>query len=140
MAKSLRNYTSEVPVSRSRNAILDRLESFGANRVMFEKEPIPAIYFELVADGQGQQYRLTIDAKAVLRAMQSDGVRGATLPQAERTAWKSVAELVELMVDLHRLRIVDTRQFLLPYAYSAELNATLYERVAQNPALLSPPK
>lgn len=134
----LRNYTSEVPPAKSQAAIEQLLVAAGAATIskFYLEGRCSGFFFQLPVGPQLLAFKLPANAEAVyqqaLRAARSLDARKRTLlrAQAERTAWKTLYEWVQIQLDMVALRQLDVLQVLLPYQYDEASEKTLYERVA----------
>lgn len=141
---NIKNYTSEVPASRSIAQAEDVLISIGARNIMKEYDgfgkidclvfsiPKPngegVIAFKLPSNRDGIQRLLLKQYKYSPNKRQ---IENAAL-QAERTAWKNIKEWVELQATMIKLEQVETIQVFLPYAYDVNKRETLFEKIKSN--------
>lgn len=146
MAKksNIKNYTSEIPASRSISSAEDTLISIGARNIMKEYDgfgktdclvfsiPKPGnqgvIAFKLPSNREGIKKLLLKQYKYTPNKSQLENVE----QQAERTAWKNIKEWVELQAVMIKLEQVETIQVFLPYAYDVQKKETLFEKIKNN--------
>lgn len=138
----LKNYTSEVPVTNSINRIEKRLVDMGATSVVKEYSPekkIIGITFCIPFKGQTVPFRMPAQVDKVFAVFWKE-VRNPDrvsktryMEQAERTAWKNVAEWVDIQSSLIMMEQVELMQVLLPYALDPRTGKTIYEKFTENP-------
>lgn len=141
---NIKNYTSEVPASRSIASAEETLISIGARNIMKEYDgfgkvdclvfsiPKPnsegVIAFKLPSNRVGIKKMLLKSYKYSPNKSQVEKVE----LQAERTAWKNIKEWVELQAVMIRLEQVEIVQVFLPYAYDYQKRETLFEKIKSN--------
>lgn len=141
---NIKNYTSEVPASRSIASAEDTLISIGCRNIMKEYDgfgkvdclvfsiPKPGgegvIAFKLPSNRDGIKKILLKQYKFAPKPAQIEH----TEAQAERTAWKNIKEWVELQAVMIKLEQVETIQVFLPYVYDLEKRQTLFEKIKGN--------
>jgi hypothetical protein len=162
---NLRNYTSDVPASRTIFKIqqilikagVSSLEmEYGPNqqvsaitfRIQFdpEKPPLPIRMPARVAEAQDALWlayadgdKLTMDGNRLQWNNRKTKTRADFLEQGERTAWKLMQDWLEVQLSLIRLRQVDFVQVFLSYVWDGR--QTFYDRIKDRGfAALMPPK
>jgi hypothetical protein len=132
---NLKNYTSEIPASRSLDNIERRLIDFGAKSIIKDyddKKRVASIKFIIMVRGRPIAFLLpaNIDKveKVLLRNYKNitNTIRAKVKDQAERTAWKTIHEWVEIQTSLIMMEQVEVMQVLLPYAIT-DNGRTVYE-------------
>jgi len=136
----MKNYTSTVPVSRTIAKIEVCLVQAGARDVLKKydddgkltgiifrvREPKTQkmILFKLPANVEGvykwlldQRVRITETTRRTLRA------------QAERTAWKTIQDWVEVQISMIEMGQASVIEIFLPYAWDGEM--TFYHRLEE---------
>ena len=136
----LLNYTTKVPVVNSVAFIQKVLIKHGASSIIqdFDKEQqLKAISFKLRLNGKEMAFRLPIDWQATFEVMKQDGTpaRFLTEEHARRVSWRIIKDWVEVQLAVAETKMVTIPQVFLPYAVDPQ-GRTLYEIVAENPALL----
>lgn len=142
----LKNYTSEVPVSKTIHRIEQVLIRCGVTGIMKEYKgtegEIVAVTFQIEAPSGKITIRLPADKEKALEALWSDYVDGDKLntkgdaiecwgtrkkkrrvdfvDQASRTAWKIVQDWIEVQMSMIQMKQADTLQVFLPYVYDGK--------------------
>ena len=134
----IKNYTSTVPSERSIAHIERRLVEHSARNIMKEygaNGELAGIYFIVQMDGREVPYKLPakIDrvGEALMKAKRRPraDTRKKVLAQAERTAWKLIADWVDVQMSLIELEQAEFAEVFLPYTYDAGKRETFFERV-----------
>lgn len=155
----IRNYTSSVPVERSVAFIEAKLSAFGANQILKKYDPktrrLAALCFILDLSGREVPFKLParipqVEKRMLDERMRSrrsptplnDDARARLLEQAERTAWKILAEWVDMQLTLIELDQVKFIEMFMAFVYDPEKDQTYFERLDSTGfrALLPPPK
>jgi len=137
----MKNYTSEVPVSRTIARIEELLAKAKIRNILkdYEGEQVVALYFTLPNPKKPDEsipVRLPVNIEAVysvLRLGYSERTKFTTertrrlMDQARRTAWKLVQDWVEIQLSLIELGQVVALQVFLPYVWFGD--ATYYQRL-----------
>lgn len=131
----LRNYTSSVPVGQTIANIETMLVQFGAQHIAKKYLPggeVESLIFSLPVNGQFVPVQLPVRVAEVERALKADRKRG-TIPkgQAERTAWKLMADWVHVQLSLIQLGQTVPAEVFLPYIM-IDGKRTFYDAVAAN--------
>lgn len=136
----LRNYTSSVPVERSVSVIESLLVEAGATHVarFYDGKSLSGFLFQLSVDDIPVTFKLPSNPLAVRRIMESEvrkprrGTMNRVWDQAERTAWKILAEWVHLQVTMILMQQAEAIQIFLPYAYDGKNDKTFFEKLKGN--------
>lgn len=138
--KNLKNYTSEVPASRSIGRIEELLISIGAKNInkQYEDGIIKSFIFLIDLNGTTLSFKLPAKVSIVEKVLWKEikrpnaGTKERIQKQAERTAWKIVHDWVEIQCSMILLEQAEIAQIFLPYHYDPSTNKTLWERVKDN--------
>jgi len=134
---NLKNYTSTVPVERSVAQIERRLVAHGAHDILkiYEEKKLTGVAFIATIDGQKIPFRIPARVENVRKAMVSSlkkprkgSVERAT-DQAERTAWKILADWVDIQMSMLELDQAKFMEVFLPYVYDHDKKRTFFERM-----------
>jgi hypothetical protein len=139
---NLKNYTTEVPASRSQDYIERLLVEFGASNIMKEYAELmnlpgkrcTTISFIVEIDGYKLPFRL--DAKVTnvatwLRNKKPKSTSKTINEQAERIAWKQQYELLHLQLGQIEMTQLEKLEVFFPYLYDIQNNKTYYEKVKE---------
>jgi len=146
MSINLKNYTTEVPASRSIDNIEKLLAGAGASNTMREYAPdatVAAISFIIEMDGMKLPFRLPAKPDNVFKWLRKKKPNSATKTlkeQSFRIAWKHQFELLHLQLTSIELEQAEKLEILFPYLYDVQKNETYYQRLKQGgfKALLPP--
>jgi hypothetical protein len=156
MRRFLKNYTSDVPVSKTISRIEAVLIKCGVTGITKEYGPtgeVTAIRFHIPVAGRELTVRLPANKEKALTALWLDYADGEVLTekgdavehyqgdrysgkkkrkvdfaeQAERTAWKIVQDWIEVQMSMIQLNQADTLEVFLPYVWDG--TATVYSRL-----------
>ncbi|NCT92929.1 MAG: hypothetical protein GXC72_00770 [Chitinophagaceae bacterium] len=135
---NLKNYTSSVPAATSILRICKALVEAGATDISQKYDPETktciAISFRLVITGQVPMF-FQLPAKVdpcfnvlwnEVKRPRADS-RKKIMEQAERTAWKIVADWVEIQLSMILLEQAEPLQVFLPYVYDPVKQRTFYQ-------------
>ncbi len=135
----LKNYTSKVPASQSIRYIEGKLVSKGATQIAksYDKDKrVERIRFTLKIDGSDMLFNLPArfeNCERVMTRQLSNRAKAETrrkVPaQAERTAWKILADWVDAQMAMIELAQVDVMEVFLPYAYDPATQMTFFEQL-----------
>jgi hypothetical protein len=133
---NLKNYTTEVPASRSIEYIERLLVSFGASNIMkqYENGMCIAISFIIEMDGMKLPFRLPGKADKVyqwLRKKKPNSKDQTLKEQAARIAWKQQHEWVHLQLSMIEIEQAEKLELFFPYLYDVQSNETYYEKLKQ---------
>ena len=134
---NLKNYTSQVPASKSISKIEKLLVGVGAKNInkSYEGETLKAIIFLVSLNENTLAFRLPAKVEVVEKVLRAEVKRprpdtfSRIAKQAERTAWKIVCDWVEIQVAMIKLEQAELAEVFLPYYYYAEQDMTLFERI-----------
>lgn len=135
---NLKNYTSTVPAITSMGRIEKALVSAGATNISktYQDQVCTAIQFRMVITGELPMF-FQLPAKvdpcfnvlwAEVKRPRED-TKKLVREQAERTAWKIVADWVEIQISMIMLQQAEPLQVFLPYAYDPTTENTFYDRI-----------
>ena len=141
--RDIRNYTSTVPAARSIAAIEEQLAASGVLEVnkRYTDGRVSALVFRApVPGGEPMVVRLPAKVAEVERVLASavkrgrSGTRQRIADQAERTAWKILAEWVDMQLTLVRLGQATAVEVFLPYILCGEpgRERTVYDALAES--------
>lgn len=135
----LKNYTSAIPATRSITYIETKLAKHGANQILKQYDPsgrVSNIRFSIVLNDRDYLFSLPAqvqNCEKVLRETISNRARPETrkkIPaQAERTAWKILADWVDAQMAMIELAQVDVLEVFLPYVYNPQTRQTFYNEI-----------
>lgn len=138
---NLKNYTSEVPAAKSIANIEAMLVKAGATDISkkFENGNCVAITFRMYIKAAhvvffklparvDHCFNVFWNSRKQKRADHKKGV----IEQAERTAWKIVADWVAIQLSMIMLEQAEPLQVFLPYAYDPAKDETLYEKIVNS--------
>ncbi len=135
----MKNYTSEVPVSRTVARIEQALVKAGASRIstVYSNGEMVGIDFMLGdydARGSAMTVRIPVNVPAVesifldqLGREPSPSVAERIHQQAGRTAWKLMQDWIEVQLSLIEIQKIAAVQVFLPYLYDGR--QTFYEKL-----------
>lgn len=134
---NLKNYTSQVPMVRSIDRIEKLLMEMDSTHITkrFEKGACVGIFFQIRVDGIFIPFQLPANIEEVEAYLMKDnkrmtaGMRDRIAAQAHRTAWKTIAEWVEIQITMILMKQAKPLQVFLPYVYDPGNDNTFYDRV-----------
>jgi hypothetical protein len=135
---NLKNYTSEVPVTRSVSHIEEALVKAGARDIYKTYGPtgkLDSVCFALEVSGQKRAFRLPsrVDKvydhlkKAIKRPR--PGTKDRLEDQAARTAWKILSDWVDVQISLVILEQAELAQVFLAYMWDPNKMETMYDKL-----------
>lgn len=137
MAKNIRNYTSEITAKNSINKIEDLLIGAGARSISktYSNEGIiNGFKFLLPMNNMQLTFDINPAVENVFKFMLDQRVnninntqREQIRKQAERTAWKNQAELIQIQLDMVSVNQVDLMQIM--FLSLTDGNETVYEKM-----------
>ena len=122
----LKNYTSDVPASRTIARIEELLAKAGVNGVnkIFTSGRVASLTFSVtLPHAQTLTIRLPANVESVFSALRKTvkrpraGTDQRLLDQAERTAWKLMQDWVEVQLSLIAMNQAEFLQVFLPYVH-----------------------
>lgn len=143
---NLKNYTSDMPFSRSINKIESCLVQAGATNISkkYDKGTCVAIMFRMVVNNNPIFFQLpaNVDAcyKSLLKSLKKNknGEYHGSVDldkwksQAERTAWKIICDWVEVQLSMILLEQAETIEVFLPYVYDPAKDETFFQKLKGN--------
>jgi hypothetical protein len=140
MAMNLKNYTTEVPASRSIDNIEKLLVDFGAFNIMKEYKEYPpligkrcsSISFIVEVDNHKMPFRLPANCDklaAWLRNKKPNSSDKIIAEQAERIAWKQQYELLHLQLGQIEMNQMEKLEVLFPLLYDVQKEQTYYQKI-----------
>ena len=134
----LKNYTSNVPVSRTISRIEEILAESGAKAIgkNYEGGKVANITFQYCIDGRDVLIRLPADPNAVYEALRKECLRprkdtlARLREQSERTAWKIQQDWLEIELTNMKLHQKEPLQVFLAYIFDGQ--QTYYHRLKEN--------
>ena len=141
---NLKNYTSTVAASTSMARIEKKLVEIGASQVNkeYKNQICVGVKFEIEVKGVPVSFELPAKVDTVYKVMRSEVKRPnentdtRIKEQAERTAWKIIADWVDVQASMIYLEQAEVLQVFMPYAITKE-GKTVYQLFTENsPKLL----
>jgi hypothetical protein len=134
---NVKNYTSTVPAMNSAAAIEALLVEAGATSVSkwYEDKKPKGFLFQLAVNGRPLVFRLPSSEEKVAALMLKNAPRAdatkrlSIRAQAQRTAWRTLHEWVQIQVAMILIEQVEPLQVFLPYHYDEQAGTTFYDRV-----------
>lgn len=131
---NLKNYTSTVAPETSVNKIERALSRMGANSILKEYKSgnLISIKFVVELNGNSIAFRLPARVETVFDVMwrqiskPQKGTKEKIEDQAARTAWKLIADWVEVQASMIYLEQAEVTQVFMPYAITKS-GETVYE-------------
>lgn len=133
----VKNYTSTVPANRSVQHIEDRLVKHNAKNILklYEDQCLVGVAFIIPNNGKDIPFKLPARIDRVEARLRSvikrprKGTLGKLKEQAARTAWKLLADWVDIQLSLVELDQVEMLEIFMPYIYDSEKDKTFFERM-----------
>jgi hypothetical protein len=134
---NLKNYTSTVPAMNSAAAIEKLLVEAGATSISkwYEEKQLKGFLFQMPLNGHMLVFRLPANEELVYKLMLSkhstpNATKRLTIrAQAQRTAWRTLHEWVQIQVAMIQLEQLEPLQVFLPYNYDQNTGRTFYDQV-----------
>lgn len=134
---NLKNYTSEVPASRSMARIEECLVRAGATDISkkFEEGICRAIRFRMPVNNIPVFFELPARVDACFKVLWEEvkrpqkDTRKKIEQQAERTAWKIVSDWTECQLSMIMLEQAEALQVFLPYVWDPAKEETFFEKL-----------
>jgi len=137
---ALKNYTSQVSASTSIGWIEDKLARHGARQILKEYSPggqVTSVAFIIHVNGIELPFHLPARIEACEKVLKAEVRRPnkdtykRIAEQAERTAWKIVADWVDAQMAMIELSQVDILEVFLPYLYDRGKKLTFYQTLLE---------
>lgn len=137
--KFLKNYTCDVPVSRTIARIEELLARCGATHIGKEysiKGEVVALQFAIESGADKHVIKLPANPAAVFDALRAEvsrprnGTMDRLKEQSQRTAWKLMQDWVEVQMSLISMKQADPLQVFLPYVWNGK--QTFYSALKAN--------
>lgn len=140
MAKSIKNYTTKVPVARTVAEIQEILAKNGASAIILNYEQdtgrIESLSFEIALNEQRLVFRLPTNYQRFQEILQRDKVaRWNDTDHVYRVAWRNLLDWVEIQMVMYQLGQVELAEVFLPYAITKD-GSTFFKYIQTNPQLL----
>ena len=135
---NIKNYTSSVPVINSIGKIEFRLAQAGATHIAksYEREKPTGMIFQIPVNNTPLTFKLPAKIEKVRDYLINQRnkppkpeARKTIELQAERTAWKILADWIDIQVSLIQLDQAEPAEVFLPYSYNPATDQTLFEIV-----------
>jgi hypothetical protein len=133
---NIKNYTSQVPAGRSVQKIEDCLVKHGAKNIIKlydDNRKLIGIAFVIVVNNRDLSFKLPARIERIEKAMSVGSKKTTastkTLEQAERTAWRLLAELIEIQMSLIHLDQMEFMEVFLPYMFDHSKNETFFDKM-----------
>ncbi|NMB81173.1 MAG: hypothetical protein GYA14_05095 [Ignavibacteria bacterium] len=137
---NLKNYTSSVPVINSIARIEHRLAQAGATHIAksYDKERPIGMIFQIPINNVPLTFKLPAKTEKVFDYM----IKQRSKPpkrehletirlQADRTAWKILADWIDLQVSIVQIDQAEPTEIFLSYLYDAKRDQTLFEKMKE---------
>ncbi len=126
-----------MPANKSVQYIEDRLVKHGAKTVikMAEAGKLVGIAFVVTVNGRDMPFRLPARIDRVEKQLRGSvrrprsGTLGRITEQAERTAWRLLADWVDIQMSLVELDQVELVEVFMPYIYDHAKDQTFFEKI-----------
>ncbi len=138
---NLKNYTSTVSVDRSLSQIEHRLVSAGARHIARSYDPdgnLIGIMFQIEVNTLPMTFKLPAKWDVCFKVFMNEVRRPKPTTertkrdQAQRTAWKILADWVDIQVTLIKLEQAEFIEVFLPYIYDGRKQQTFFERMKES--------
>ena len=138
---NLKNYTSSVPSINSISKIESKLAEAGATHIAksYENNRPVGMIFQIMIGDKPMTFKLPAKVDKVYdymingkRRTNLKSVRDTTKRQADMTAWKILAEWIEIQLSMIKLEQAEAIELFLPYAYDGRTDKTLFEKMKEN--------
>lgn len=145
MIKTIKNYTTDIPASKTVPEIQDILAKSGARGIAFEFDNsgnIESLFFRLaIENGSEIAFKLPAKPDAVYKILFAGMIGEYRYGELRKQksldiAWRIVKEWLEIQFTLIKLNQVEAVQVFLPYMVTGQ-NRTLYEDMKENQFKLS---
>ncbi len=149
MNSKLKNYTTDIPASRTIPEIQEILAKSGARGIAFEYDGtgnVESIFFRLqIENGKDLTFKLPANPKAVYQMMfgnlqetrgTQERYEAGRKQRALNIAWRIMKDWLLVQFSLIQLNQAEAIQVFLPYMMVGE-NLNLYESMKKNQFILS---
>jgi len=136
----IKNYTSSVPPERSVTYIEKRLVGHGAKNIMKTYDSngqLGGLLFVMSVDGMDVGFnikakidRITKKLSEKVKRARKDTIKKIKV-QAERTAWRIIADEIDIQLTKIELDQVEMLEAFLPYVYDSGKHQTFFEKVKE---------
>ena len=149
---ALKNYTSTISASKSISFIENKLVANKARDILKrydDKGRVESIMFIIPVNGNDYPFKLPArlsECEKILQASLSQRARPETRrkvkDQAEKTAWKIIADWVDAQMALIELQQAEMMEIFMPYLYNHQKEKTYFEIVKEKgfKAMIEAPK
>ncbi len=143
---NLKNYTSETPASKSITKIEEVLVLNGATKIQKDYEDGILRSISFVIDYNGTRLPVKLPARvdkvqevfwSQVKKPQSSTAERIRV-QAERTAWKIVADWVAIQMSMIQLEQAEFVEIFMPYIYDGKKKMTFFQQVKKDGMKLLP--
>lgn len=133
---NLKNYTSQVPISKTIANIEQIIAQFGASHIAKEYDgggEVKSLQFMIKDNGKQHIIKLPANVPQVYEAMMAEitkphrGTSARVQEQAGRTAWKLMQDWVAVQLSLVSLRQAEVLEVFLPYIFDGQ--TTYYQHL-----------
>jgi len=137
----IKNYTSNVAITKSISAIEELLVKAGAKAISKfydDNNRIAGFIFQIIVNNIPLTFKLPSNPKAVQKVMLAEikkphrGTKQRIIEQAEKTSWKLLHEWVHIQLSMIQMEQAETMQVFLPYAYDGKKDQTFFEKLKVN--------
>jgi len=144
MKKNIKNYTTEIPASKTIGEIQVILAKAGAKGIAMEFDDsgsIESLFFKLKVEGKELPFKLPAKPEAVYKVLhahkQSEWKYGEQRRQNSLdVAWRIVKEWLEMQLTMIELEPAEAAEIFFPYLVTGS-NKTLYETMKSTDFLLA---
>ncbi len=137
----IKNYTSDVPVSRTIARIEECLMKAGATGILkdFAGGRVSALCFKLntpQTNGKEIAIRVPVNEEAIYKVLVAsvrrprEGTLARLCDQASRTGWKLMQDWIEVQLSLIQMKQADALQVFLPYVWNGKM--TFYQSLSES--------
>ena len=136
---NLKNYTSEVPAITSIGKIERYLVEAGATDISkkYEDSVCIAIRFRMLVNLRALFFELPARVDACYKVLWAEvkrpnaDTKTRIRQQAERTAWKIIADWVQIQLSMIQLEQAELMQVFLPYVFNPATEQTFYNQLKE---------
>lgn len=136
MRKSIKNYTTEIPVEKTLMEVQSLLASKGAQKIMIEYESGAPSGLTFLLETPKVQIPIRLPARVanVEKFMHNKrrtivhkiSIKRAIAEQAQRTAWRNIKDWIDAQIALIETEMVTMQEVFFPYIVMGE--NTIFER------------